>query len=51
MVTPECPPTTGTLVSAGEVPARVERKAEARTTSRVVIPKRLREEREKSESV
>ena len=43
IVTPEWPPTTGTTVSAGRVPARVERKAEERTTSRVVTPKRLRE--------
>lgn len=32
---------TGTTVSAGLVPAMVERKAEDRTTSRVVTPNRL----------
>lgn len=40
MVGPEWPPTTGTTVSFGWVPAMPERKAEARTMSRVVTPKR-----------
>lgn len=42
MVTPEWPPTTGTLVLAGRVPAKVERNEDDRTTSRVVTPNNLR---------
>lgn len=38
MVTPEWPPTTVTMVSAGSVDFTVARNREARTTSRVVIP-------------
>ena len=36
---PECPPTTVTLVSTGEVPLISETKVDARTTSKVVTPK------------
>jgi len=44
MVTPECPPMTGTRKLRDSVgfPATSAMKVEARTTSRVVTPKRLR---------
>lgn len=40
MVWPEWPPTTVTFSLAGSVPLICEMKREARTTSRVVTPKR-----------
>lgn len=40
IVTPECPPMTGTAILVGLEEVTSPRKREARTTSRVVTPKR-----------